>query len=221
MPKLWHTPSRLSDGPDPLNLANERIQDLEQQIQDLHAFINAKGFTRNAPDSILQHMTQIPNAAAKLAAQIRSAAAEVSDELSDQALNARKTGITSDDMSAAMLKYLSEVAGVKRLPGGIPIAFDLVMDLARYSYGSLDDGDGKASGYGDRPSDAVVDDLIAELAVERREVEPGWDFRKALEELREQSKHVAEYGIEGFCEESIALLEGWEKQSGGEVVDLT
>ena len=172
MPKIWHTPSAPSDGPDPLDIANERIQDLEQQIQDLHAFINAKGLTRSkrppkkpsiilpkypsiltktpgAPDSIRQHMNQHPNAASILAAQIRSAAAEVSDELSDQALNARKTGITSDDMSSAMLKYLSEVEGVKRLPGGIPIAFDLVMDLARYSYGSLDDGDGKASGYGE------------------------------------------------------------------------
>ena len=165
-------------------------------------------------------MNQHPNAAAILATQIRSAAAEVNDELSDQALNARKTGVTSDDMSSAMLKYLFEVSGVRSLPGGIPIAFDLVMDLARYSYGSLDDGDNNASGYGDRPSDAVVDGLIADLAVERRRMEPGWDFGKALEKLRKQSKHVAEYGIEGFCERSIGLLEGWEK-SGGEVVDLT
>lgn len=165
-------------------------------------------------------MNQHPNAAFILATQIRSAAAEVSDELSDQALNARKTGVTSDDMSSAMLKYLSEVSGVRALPGGIPIAFDLVMDLARYSYGSLDDGDGKASGYGDRPSDTVVDGLIIDLARDRREVEPGWDFGKALTSLREQRKHVAEYGIEGFGVESIGLLEGWEK-SGGEVVDLT
>ncbi|KAI4226906.1 MAG: hypothetical protein LQ349_006810 [Xanthoria aureola] len=195
MPKIWRTPSPPSDALDPLDIANERIQDLEQQIQDLHAFIN--------------HMTHHPNAASILAAQIRSAAAEISDELSDQALNARKTGITSDDMSAAMLKYLSEVEGVKRLPQGIPIAFDLAMDLARYSYGSLDDSDSNASGYGDRPSDAVVDSLIADLALERREVEPGWDFGKALTSLREQRKHVAEYGIEGFCVGSIGLLDGW------------
>ena len=165
-------------------------------------------------------MTHHPNAASILATQIRSAAAEVSDELSDQALNARKTGITSDDMSAAMLQYLSEVEGVKRLPGGIPIAFDLALDLARYSYGSLDDSDGNASGYGDRPSDAVVDRPIVDLAVERREVEPAWDHTKALTSLREQRKHVAEYGIEGFCVESIALLEGWEKLDA-EVIDLT
>ena len=66
----------------------------------------------------------------------------------------------------------------------------------------------------------MVDRLIVDLAVERREVEPGWDFGKALTSLREQREHVAEYGIEGFCERSIGLLEGWE-ESGGEVVDLT
>lgn len=42
--------SKVHDSPPPsdaLEIANARIGDLEQQIQDLHKFINAKGLTRS------------------------------------------------------------------------------------------------------------------------------------------------------------------------------
>lgn len=121
-------------------------------------------------------------------------------------MDARKRGVTSDDMSFAMLPFLAEVETVKKLPGGLPFAFDLAMDLARFSYGCLDGG---GCGYGNRLSDKKVDGLIRELARERRDEEPGWDFGKAFEILRSQSKELAEYGIEGFCAGSIGLMEGW------------
>ncbi|KAL8649530.1 MAG: hypothetical protein Q9226_005540 [Calogaya cf. arnoldii] len=165
-------------------------------------------------------MNQQPNAAEILATQIREAAAEVSESLSDKAMNARKTGVTCDDISAAIWDFLDEVEGVRQLPGGIPIAFDLVMDLGRYSYGCVGDGDSHSSGYGDRLSDSEVDRLISELALERRKVEPSWNHEKALQSLKEQNKKLKEYGIDGFCEGSIKLMDGWEKPKAA-VVDLT
>ncbi|KAL8672047.1 MAG: hypothetical protein Q9168_003474 [Polycauliona sp. 1 TL-2023] len=206
---------------EPLSLANARIRDLESQIKDLHKFINAKGLTRTdpaLPSSIRKHMTHQPNAAKILANQIRYAAANIHENLEDQAFDSRRTGVTSDDMSAAMMPFLAEIANVRHLPDGVPLAFDLVMDLARYSYGGLDGG---GCGYGERPSDDVVDRLIQDLAEERRELEPEWDFGKVLEKLRKQNKYLAEYGIEGFCESSIGLLSEWEKPASEGVVDLT
>lgn len=151
------------------------------------------------PESIRQHMNRQSGAAKTLADQIGDAAAEVNEELSDQAMRARKTGVTSDDISSAMMEFLAEVKGVWKLPGGIPIAFDLVMDLARYSYGWLGDSDSGSEGYGNRPSDRVIDRLISQLAVERRRVEPSWNHVKAHESLSKQNKHLAEYGIDGFA----------------------
>ncbi|KAL8641178.1 MAG: hypothetical protein Q9226_008666 [Calogaya cf. arnoldii] len=162
-------------------------------------------------------MNQQSDAAKILAKQIEEAAAEVSEELEDQALNARKTGVTSDDMSAAMSRFLTEVESVGQLPDGIPIAFDLAMRLGSYSYGGLEDG---GCGNGSRPSDPILDKLLSELALQRREVEPTWNYAKALESLRKQNKKLEEYGIDGFCENSIKLMDGWEKPETA-VVDLT
>ncbi|KAL8847574.1 MAG: hypothetical protein Q9221_007394 [Calogaya cf. arnoldii] len=205
---------------DLLDAATARIGDLEHQIRNLHKFINANGLTRSVPPSIRQHMNQQSDAAKILAKQIREAAAEVSERLSDKAMDARKTGVTCDDISAAMWDFLDEVEGVRQLTGGIPIAFDLVMDLGRYSYGCLGDGDSHSSDFGDRPSDSEVDRLIRELAPERRKMEPSWNHEKALESLKEQNKKLKEYGIDGFCENSIKLMYGWEKPETA-VVDLT
>ena len=137
-----------------------------------------------------------PGAAKALAEQIRTAAARVSEKLETKTLNARKTGVTSDDMSEAMMPFLDEVEGLRELPESTAVAFDLVVDLGRYSYGDLDSDRG---GYGDRPSDPEVDDLLVELAEERIKIEPFWNFSEVLDELQEQAKHLSCYGIEDFC----------------------
>ena len=152
-------------------------------------------------------MEQHPQAARSLAAQIEAAAIKISDKLSEKTLNSKKTGVTSDDISSAMVPFLREVNDVRKLPNSAEIAFDLVMTLARYSYGELD---GHGSGYGDRPSDAIVDDLLSDLAPERRDVDPSWDFVTVLDKLRKQADVLNQSGNEGFCTGSIALLSKWK-----------
>lgn len=165
-------------------------------------------------------MNQQPNAAKILADQVRAAARPVYERLSLRALSSKRTGVTSDDISEAMMKFLKEVQGVRDLPGGTAPAFDLAMTLAAYTYGDLNNSDHCCSGYGDRPSDPVVDTLLSELAAERRQLEPSWDFEKALESMRKRAKKVSEYGIDDFCSGTIELLSGWQKSSPA-VVHLT
>ncbi|KAL8693006.1 MAG: hypothetical protein Q9224_003840, partial [Gallowayella concinna] len=155
-----------------------------------------------------------------LATQIRTAAEEVSESLSNRAMDSRRTGVTYDDISSAMMEYLREVEDVWQLPGGVPLAFDLVMDLARYSHDGLGDGDSRSCGFGDRPSDPEVDSLLSALAKIRKEEEPSWNYMEVVESLKMQKKHLAAFGINGFCSNSIVLLSGWEKPAS-EIVDLT
>lgn len=150
-----------------------------------------------------------PGAAKALAKQIRIAAGEVSNKLEAKTSNARKTGVTSDDMSKAMMPFLDEIQGLRELPESTVVAFDLVMILGGYSYGDLD-GDG--GGYGDRPSDLEVDDLLVELAEERIKIEPFWNFSQVLDKLQGQAKHLSGYGGEGFCAQAIDLLSAWQKE---------
>lgn len=211
---------------DALTSANARIKELEHQVLELHAFLNATGMTRStypscrpvsrmkltnalieAPISIRQYMDHQPDAARILAAQIKSEASKVSHKLSDKVLRSRKTGVTSDDISAAMVPFLNEVDGVRRLPNGVRVAFDLVMALAANSYGELDSG---GSGYGERPSDEIVDELLSELAPERRAIDPSWDFVEVLEDLKQHAELLGDYGIEDFCSSTIKLLSEWK-----------
>ena len=149
-----------------------------------------------------------PGAAKALAKQIRTAAGEVSEELEAKTFTSRKTGVTSDDMSEAMMPFLDEIEGLRELPESTAVAFDLVVDLGRYSYGDLDCDRG---GYGDRPSDPEVDDLLVELAEERIKIEPLWNFSEVLDELEEQAQYLSGYGNEGFCAQTIELLSAWQK----------
>lgn len=92
-----------------------------------------------------------------------------------------------------------------------------MLALGDYSYGDVDSDGG---GYGERPSDELVDGLLAELAVERREMEPSWAYAPVLKTLKGTAKFLGQYGIEGFCAATIGLLEGWDKPESA-VVDLT
>ncbi len=147
-------------------------------------------------------------AAKVLAEEIQAPLAELRRRRGDETLDARRTGVSSDDMSSAMLPFLAEIDELRRLPGGAAVAFDLVVTLGMYSYGDMDGG---GCGYGNRPSDLEVDELLVELATERRGIEPNGDFRKVHDVWRERAEYFAECGIEGFCAQSIDLLSGWEK----------
>ena len=153
-------------------------------------------------------MNRQPDAAKVLATQIGKAAAKVSGKLEEKTWNARKTGVTSDDMSKAMMPFLDEVEQIIRLPNSTEVAFDLVLDLAGYSYGEMDC---KGCGYGERPSDIEIDDLLVELAPERRKIDPFWNFVEVLETLADQAKYLNGYGIEDFCSQTIKLLSEWKE----------
>ena len=114
-----------------------------------------------APESIRRHLNRQPDAAKVLATQIGKAAAKVSGKLEEKTRNARKTGVTSDDMNKAIMPFPDEVEELIRLPNSTEVAFDLVLDLAGYSYGEMDC---KGYGYSERPSDIEIDDLLVELA---------------------------------------------------------
>ena len=107
-----------------------------------------------------------------------------------------------------MMPFLDEIEELRKLPGSTAIAFDLVMTLGEYSYGELW---GSASGYDERPSDLEVDELLVELAAERKKIDPSWDSSHVLDTLQEQAKELHDCGIEGFCAKTIELLSAWKR----------
>ena len=148
-----------------------------------------------------------PSAAKTLADQIEAAASKVSEELCEATYNARKTGVTSDDVSKAMMPFLDEVEELRKLPDSTAIVFDLVVTLGEYSYGDLGP---IGSLYSDRPSDSEIDELLFELATERKKIDPLWKFDCVLGRLENMARNLREFGIEDFCVHSIDLLSDWQ-----------
>ena len=106
-----------------------------------------------------------------------------------------------------MMPYLAEVEDVRKLPNGTSCAFDLVMKLAEFSYGDLDSDGG---GGGQRPSDEVVDDLLSDLAPERRASDPSWEYSRVLKGLETRAQELSIYGIKDFCASTIKLMSEWK-----------
>lgn len=107
-----------------------------------------------------------------------------------------------------MMPFLDEVAELIRLPNSTDVAFDLVLDLAGYSYGEMDC---KGCGYGERPSDIKIDDLLVELTPERRKIDSFRNFAEVLETLAGQTKYLNAYRIDDFCSQTIKLLFEWKE----------
>lgn len=141
----------------------------------------------------------------RLVNQISAAADDVYGRLYNETSNARKPGITSDDLSSAMVPFLMEAKGLLDIPGSVGVVFGLVKSLGDMSYGDLDSG----CGYGDRPSDPMVDELLSKLARSRRDEDQGWDFVNLLDDLKRRDDRLKKYGIEDYCVRTRKLLSDW------------
>ena len=131
-----------------------------------------------------------------LVKQVQTRMSETHEEIADQTINAKKTGVTSDDVSEAMMPFFDDIERVRSFPNREGPAFELLMDLASSSYGELDM---KGCGYGERPSDCEVDQCLVEVAKERRARELEWHFEPSLDYLKEMADLLGQYGIEDFC----------------------
>ncbi len=132
-------------------------------------------------------------------------------------IDADDTMITSDDLSIAMMPFFSKIDRLRAIPRSTTLAYNLARTLANNSYGELE---GAGAGGGRRPSDMDVDDLLKELAIQRREENPDWNFVRDLDELEQEARHLANYGIDDFWVDSIYLLRAWRDESEPAITDV-
>ncbi|KAL8828296.1 MAG: hypothetical protein Q9191_002670 [Dirinaria sp. TL-2023a] len=193
---------------DPQAVAEARTADLESQVKELHDFLDINGLVNEAPKSIQYHLLRRPDAVKRHAAQIETAATNKFFKLYAKNGNAKKTMVTSDDLSRAMVPFLRKAEHLLDIPNTAGLVFDLVKMLGEHSYGELDTESDEG-----RPSDSIVDELLERLAPEKRLAEPNWDFIKDLEELKRVAEKFADYEMENYCPQTIKLLSKWKAAS--------
>lgn len=112
-----------------------------------------------------------------------------------------------------MLPYVDQISQLARLqdPEALRLAQELLLDLADNTTSGIGD-DGKACGYGDRPSDPKCDELLYNILEKRADV---FDMeseavQQAKKRIEDTSRNLEGYGIEPWFPRSLELLREFE-----------
>lgn len=137
-------------------------------------------------------MNSRPGGVKALAKAIRAEMSSVHDPLEEEACDYRKTGVTSDDMSNAMVPFISDIRELAEVDDeeSLDEAYELMFCLKSLSY------DSEGSGYGVRRSDEPADQFLAELIAKRVAAGHVWKWTEDLEDLVHEAEDRARYGVE-------------------------
>ncbi|KAF1931431.1 uncharacterized protein M421DRAFT_418066 [Didymella exigua CBS 183.55] len=119
--------------------------------------------------------------------------------LAEATEDSRRPSTTSDDISNRVTLLLDEVRTTILTfteNGRVEIACNLVIRLQQLSYG-------------ERDSDPVADDLLIELANERKAASEEWDLVSELRDLEERHDYLKGYGIETYSPKLISMCKMW------------
>ena len=207
--------------------AQAQIKGLEAQSKELYAFIDDRRLTKgalfapsfadqvptcvgtNLPASLQKHLEKREGGSRSLALSIHQATNDAYEDIEPQTWNARKTGVTLEDVSQAMVPFLANIKRLRSMPDAdaLRLAYGCVRDLDNHSYVDLDPG---GSGYGDRYSDEPADEMLVSILKERKKKNDVWDRAKDLADLERRSKYLNDYGIETWFPKSIKFLQTWD-----------
>lgn len=162
-----------------------------------------------APPNIRKHLERRKGAAAVYAAAVRKAIRDAYSPLAEECYDAKKSGVTSDDISAAMEPFIKSVEKLSFYPGpeSLDLAIELLLDLGGHSYGELDTPHGCC--FGDRPSDVPADHLLCQLAKEKHDKDPEWDYSSMLDDLKAARKNLKDYGIDTYFARAVKMMQRW------------
>jgi hypothetical protein len=162
----------------------------------------------DAPKGILADMLAQPDGVGldAYADSLCNKMADIYGPMAEDTDNFRKTGVTSDDLSSEVVPFLRAVKTIrdaKDQPRSLAVAYKLITNLQSYSYSAPE------ASYGSRPSDALSDTMLLEVAKERRQKGEVWDYVGDLEDIERTSTMLKEYGIETYFPKAIALFKQW------------
>jgi hypothetical protein len=166
---------------------------------------NINSISTETPSYIRKHIEAKSGVAKSLYGSIKASINKACTRFFDSHTYRTRKGVTGDDYSAAVEPFIDDIDKLSELPGGLELAFDLVLYLGTKSQGELVDGC-CGCGNGDRPSDEPADELLCLLAKRMKANVEGWNPVKELERLRQQSKSLEEYGIDTYFPRSMIRL---------------
>jgi hypothetical protein len=156
-------------------------------------------------------MLNRPASAVRIAHGIRIKMHGLWEKMEPSICRAKRTGVTSDNLSEAAVPLVAEIKALSQMPDdeALQLAWDVSLDVIHYTMRSIDVGI-HAEGYGDRPSDDLLDDLLCEF-MEIFDEQGGMDEglrEEAIQKLEDQAKKVGQYMVDPWFPKTLANLEG-------------
>ncbi|KPI42837.1 uncharacterized protein AB675_2131 [Cyphellophora attinorum] len=197
----------VGDTAEPLE---EQVTRLKKQLDEAYRFIAKSGDGLRAPESIRVHLDTFLGATA-VASMIRNRTDRICGAMESKIFNAKKSGVTSDDLSKKLEEVLPDIARLSRMPEAesMKLAWDLVVDASERSW---IDATGASTGYGDRGFDIPADLLLEHIAIVWKDTRPGWNYKQDREELARHRRQVGECLDEEenhFYTRTLALMKSW------------
>lgn len=163
-----------------------------------------------APKSLKSLLLSRPGIAERRLNTLRGKIFQDYNDLSEKMWDWEATGVTSDDLSQAMLSFLPEVENLAQLPGPDSLlnAYQVAQELKNFSYAYL--GELRhASGYGSRVSDEAVDLLLAKLIRKRMAARHIWHWQIDLEEFDFEAKKMKRHAIVVHVDDWYPMTRRW------------
>ncbi|KAI1074300.1 hypothetical protein F5B20DRAFT_564054 [Whalleya microplaca] len=200
-------PIENSDPPQTIEGVLQQNDLLKQQLAMVLEFIERSDLVSNAPASIRTLLDARPKNVKAIAETISSRIAKAHRRLAEKVCNAERSGVTSDDISGAMVPLIHEIDQLANMgqPDSLKLAYELIIKLTESSYAGLGD-DSHSCGFGDRPSDKPADELLMSLIERRLNSGHSWDIAEDLKNLDEDAEYLEDYGIRPWCPKSRSLL---------------
>ncbi|KAK4908880.1 hypothetical protein LTR28_000252 [Elasticomyces elasticus] len=189
------------------------IEQLESQRSEVHAWIDKRGLRPDVPASIAAQMDastpQNPTHAAQtLNAQLDRKITIVNFDL-HRLQDDLNDSISTSHFSAAMLKFLPDIARLSNLISGPRHAFDLLLKLGGNlnSHGGLESGDGddlaERRAFYARLDDAMVDVVRGRF---REEGADGWQVAREVKRIEKTGAYLRNWGVEPYFPRTLEVM---------------
>jgi hypothetical protein len=123
---------------------------------------------------------------------------------------------TSDWFSNLMANYIPEIRRLASIPGGLLMAFGLLVMAGNFSF-LRDDRLDPFYGWGPAPpdwwagrkSDSMADDLMVEIIQRLQEEHPHFRPVGEISQLQDGAKFLSSHDIDSFFQKSLPLMASW------------
>ncbi|KAL6720230.1 hypothetical protein ACLMJK_002151 [Lecanora helva] len=209
---------QIEDLKNKLDDAQYHIGQLEEERQDMHAWIDKRGLRADVPQSIFQAMNSDPTSAQTLNYQLDRKMTVLNHDL-HRLQDSLSSHLPTATFATTLAQLIPSIEELNSLPGGTPLAFELVLKLGGNlnSHGGDDgwnnDADARSrADFYNRLDECMLDVVQQRLQNVGRE-DPPWMLSKDIKRMERTGAFLnSKLGLQSYFPRSLSAMRHGEEQ---------